>query len=540
MPSRVHCSLIFLALLFTFLFTAVAASSEAQLLELTESQQRTWARVFEEHQGNKLIIQFSENFRPQPLAISGVTVIPMTGEGPLENRAVIVRNGRFAEIGETGKVQVPQDANAINGAGRYMIPGLTEAHSHTQISLSQFLVYLTRGVTTLREMDGFPWMLDARDKAASNQLLIPNLYVAGHIISYRAWPFYMTQVDTPEQVREVVTAQAAAGFDFIKIHNSLPEPLFSATFEVAAETGLDVIGHIPNEITIAHAIELGMRTNEHFKGYIFDQTLQITDQDYVSATTGSDLWNAPSFSNYHEHLRGEEAIALAREEDSLRLVPRWMRNAWLEQAAQPADKLTELRQTIYPKSRKIFAALWPVTDKFIAGTDTGGYAFMVPGYALQEEVRIFESLGLSPYQALKTATVNPAIAFGKEEEFGTIEPGKRGDFVILNSNPLESTANLSDIWGVSVRGVWLHRDALEWIEESLENAFGEENPAPSPSLEAFENLVSEMETLKEKGFPYPDYTLEEIEILFEELGLDEQAARVEALQRVQGTPIQTP
>jgi len=272
-------------------------------------------------------------------------------------------------------------------------------------------VYLTRGVTTLREMDGFPWMLRARDMAAENALLIPNLYVAGHILSNRAWPFYMTQIDTPQEARDAVKAQAKMGYDFIKIHNSLPEPLFSAVFDAANEAGLDVVGHTPHEITIAHAIATGMRTEEHFKGYILDANLQITNEDYVAVTRGANIWHVPTFAAYHDHLRGPAAMALAAEQDSLKLVPRWLRTAWLRQANEPVDKLTELRQTILPKSREIFTHLRPVTDRLVAGTDTGNLAFEVPGYSLQEEVRIFESLGLSAFEALKTATLNQAIAF---------------------------------------------------------------------------------------------------------------------------------
>lgn len=516
-----------------------ANTAEAPL-NLAENQYQAWARFYEEHQGHKLMVAFSENTPAQPLAITGITVIPMTEPGLLPGQTVVVEGGKFAAIGPAGTVSIPENANTVNGAGRYLIPGLVEGHAHTLSTLSQFLVYLTRGVTTVREMDGFPWMLEARALAARNELLIPSLFVAGHILSHRAWDFYMTQVDTPDQARALVAEQAAGGYDFIKIHNSLPEPLFSAVFEAAQAHGLDVVGHIPNEIAIAGAIAAGMRTNEHFKGYIFDEDLTITTQDYVAATAGSDLWNAPSFSNYHEHLRGEEAVALAKKEDSLRLVPRWLRSAWLEQAAQPLDKLTELRQTIYPKSRTIFTGLLPVTDKFLAGTDTGTYAFQVPGYALQEEVRIFESLGLTPYQALKTATVNAAAAMRKETEFGAIDVGKRGDFVVLNSNPLENTANLADIWGVSVRGVWLSRDALNRIEDSLEAAFGDQTPIPAPSRESFVSLVEEMETLRAKGFPYPDYLLEEVENLFRDLGQEDLACRINAMQRVHDRPIQTP
>ncbi len=494
---------------------------------LTEQQQRDWLRFTDEHRGHQLIVRYSAEFRPRALAITGATVIPMTGEAARADRTVVVEGGRFAAIGGAVGGHTERAA-AIDGSGRYLIPGLTDVHTHTIYSLSQFLVYLTRGVTALREMDGFPWMLAARDKARGNELLIPNLYVAGHILSHRGWDFFMTQVDTPEQVRAEVQAQARAGYDFIKIHNSMPEPLFSAVFEAARAAGLDVVGHIPNEIPIAAAIAAGMRTNEHFKGYLYDETLEITDQDYVAATADSSLWNAPSFANYHDHLRGDAALELVTRENSLRLVPRWLRDSWRRQAAQPIDRLTELRQTIYPKSREIFARLRPVTDKFIAGTDTGTYAMMVPGFTLQEELRIFESLGLSPLDALATGTVNAALAMRKNHEYGTIEVGKRADFVLLGSDPLEQGMKaLADIVGVSVRGVWLDRAALDRIERSLEEAFTA--PVPPPTLPVLEQLVSEIETLKREGFPYPAYLAGEVETFLVALDYTDLARRIAAL-----------
>jgi hypothetical protein len=505
-----HRLLVLLAVL-CLACTPLAQGSDAGL-QLTPDQKVQLDRLFEELRANQVMLKLGKQHRPATLALVGIDVIPMTGEGLLEDQTVIVEGGRFTALGAASDVPVPAGAKLVQaGSGKYLIPGLTEGHAHTQFSLSQYLVYLTRGVTTVREMDGFPWMLRARDMAVRNELLIPNLYVAGHILSHRAWPFYMTQVDTVEEVQRAADEQAAAGYDFIKIHNSMPEPLYSAVFDAAGAHGLEVVGHIPGEILIAEAIAAGQRTNEHFKGYIFDENLTITGQDFVAATAGSDLWNAPSFSNYHEHLRGAQAVQMVNDENSLRLVPGWMRAEWQQQADMPMDGLTELRQSIYPKSREIFTRLSEVTDKFFAGTDTGGYAFQVPGYTLQEEVRIFEDLGLSPYDALKTATINPAIAMRRESEMGAIEVGKRADFVLLGANPLETTENLRAIQGVGVRGTWLDRDALNEIEKSLEKVFADDASTTLSDGEKMKILAVEIQALLKAGFPYPAYLLEEVE-----------------------------
>lgn len=481
----------------------------SQALELNEQQQALLDRHYEEHLTYPLMLRLSREHRPELIALVGVNVVPMSGKGMLKDQTVLVRDSRFERIGPAGEVPIPDGARVIGGLGdKYIVPGLTEAHAHTQFSLSQYLVYLTRGVTTVREMDGFPWMLRAREQAANNELLIPNLYLAGHILSHKAWDFYMTQVDTVADIDDLVAQQAEDGYDFIKIHNSLPEPLYTAMFEAAARHGLDVVGHIPQEITIAQAIAAGQQTSEHFKGYLFDGDLSITDQDYVGATAGSAMWHVPTFANYHEHLRGDAARRLAEAENSLRLVPAWQRHAWLQQAAQPVDAVTELRQTIYPKSKEIFSRLYPVTDRWVAGTDTGGYAFQVPGFALQEEIRIFESLGMSPQDALRTATLNAALAMRREPDMGAVVAGRRADFVLLDADPLASSANLSAIEAVGVRGILLDREALDRIESGLQALFSASGDIGNADKLAF--VLETHRAVMAQGFPMPEYLASEV------------------------------
>lgn len=513
--------------------TAVTAAPPASL-ELDEEQQRTWLRFWEEHRGHQLIMKFSEEYEPATLAIVGVNVVPMTERAVLPDQTVIVRDGRITEIGPSSEIPLPPGANRITPTGFYLAPGLVDCHTHTITTLHQFLLYLTRGVTTVREMDGWPWMLEARRMAAANELLIPNLFVAGHILSSDPFDFFMTRVDTTEVARRVVAQQAAAGYDFIKVHDAMPLPVFRGVVEAAHEHELDVAGHVPEQVGIAQAVASGMRTLEHLAGYFSQETSEVVVSDDSWLTPEAQVWLTPTFAVYHDHLRGEEAWRLAETESSLRLVPRWLRRFWERVARSPVNPRGEQLLTEYPKKRAIVAKLRDEVDRFLAGTDTGTYSYVVAGYALQEEVRIFEDLGLTPFEALATATVNPAAAMRKADEVGTIEVGKRADFVIVKENPLETTKNLADVWGVSLRGIWLGNDALEWIESSLEEAFSDANPVPDPSPETMKRLVLEIEGLHARGFPYPAYLLTEIAELLGDLGQQSLSARLERLARPLG------
>ncbi len=527
---RVHFRQPKLPFLALALFLACGGTEEPTpapepIANLDEAQGATWARLWEEQQATALLVELSERWRStgRALLVEGATVVPMTGRGPLAEHSVVVEGGEFRAVTPSAEAQAPDDADRVDAHGLFLIPGLVESHSHTISSPSQLLVYLTRGVTTLREMDGFPWMLEARAQASRGELLAPSLIVAGHILSNRPWDFYMTGVDSEEQAHAFVQEQVAAGYDFIKIHNSMPEPLFGAIFEAARKAGVDVAGHIPNEIPITDAIAAGFRTNEHFKGYIFDQTLQITEQDYIAATRGAEMWHTPTFTTYHSHLRGPESRALVEEEGSLPLVPRWMRAMWQRESEAEIDRVTELRQGIYPMSRKLFADIRPLTNRFLAGTDTGTYAYMVPGFALQEEVRIFEELGMTPAEALATATVNPSRAFRQQGRFGTVEVGKRADFVLLEANPLDATTSLSEIVGVSLRGLFLDRQRLDEIERRLSKIFSEETQIPRPTRAAFEGFVAQSNKLSSAGWPTPGYVIDEVVEFMRSAGFEDLA-----------------
>ena len=116
--------------------------------------------------------------------------------------------------------------------------------------------------------------------------------------------------------------------------------------------------------------------------------------------------------------------------------------------------------------------------------------------------------------------MNPARAFRREDEFGTVEVGKRADFVLLERNPLEGTEHLAEIAGVSVRGVFLDRERLATMRGRLVRIFADDNPIPAPTHASLAAWVDQARALWESGWPYPAYTLTEMRELLEALGFD--------------------
>ena len=197
-------------------------------------------------------------------------------------------------------------------------------------------------------------------------------------------------------------------------------------------------------------------------------------------------------------------------------------------------KLNELRANVFELSKGIFAELQAVDAQFLAGTDSGGgIPFMIPGFALHDELRVMQENGLTPFQALQTATTNAAAAMQRSDEYGTIEPGKRADLLLVSANPLESVGHLNQIDGVAAGGVWLDRTTLDQILDGISDIYQlkpDENLEQMPTLAEVDALIERMIALRSDGFVFRDFDLGEISRLLRKAGLNDRAALVRSLK----------
>ena len=506
-------------------------------LAMDEATSRWWF-FFEELEVEQLLHRLSLQHGPRRLAFINASVVSMNGERVLSGQTIVVDSGKIVALGPSGTIATASRASqrpaierpaieTIDLGGAHIMPGLTDMHVHNLVSSSQHLLNLAHGITTVRDMGGFPWLLRVRARIERNQLLAPTIYVAGHILNSRPMGMYATVVSTPEQARAVVREQHQLGYDFIKVHNRAEPPIYDAILDEARRLSIDVVGHIPHRIPIAKAVAGAHRTFEHFKGYIQDWDLQLTGEDYVAATNGAEVWNCPTFYTYRQHLRGDAARRLVGKSPEMSYVPARDRAAWLALADEAPSAI---HQNIRPLSEKIFQTLRPVEAHFVAGTDSGGgYPYMVPGLALHEELRIMHSVGMSPYEALQTATTEAAKAMRRESKFGTIAVGQRADLIVLAGNPLADLGSLESIQGVVARGIWLPKPVLDAALAKLGTIYAATKPpwpGSRPSTEDVNRLIDGMHTLHVDGFVFRDHDLAELVSLLRDEGHAEQAARV--------------
>ena len=186
------------------------------------------------------------------LAFVDVSVVPSTGNASIPNRTVVVRDGRIVEVGEAGRVTVPQGATVIQGRGKYLMPGLAEMHAHlpgtnapVQLAHDILFLYVANGITMIRGMLGAPNQLDLRRQTASGELLGPTILVGAPSLNANSAP-------DPETAARVVRAHKAAGYDFLKLHPGLSRAVFDAIASTGQQVGITYAGHVSADVGIMY------------------------------------------------------------------------------------------------------------------------------------------------------------------------------------------------------------------------------------------------------------------------------------------------
>jgi imidazolonepropionase-like amidohydrolase len=449
---------------------------------------------------------------PGSYAITHVNVVPMTSERITPDATVLVRDGRITAIGRN--VAVPAGTREIDGRGKYLVPGLADMHTHLysdgavpdSAAPAELGVMVANGITAIRLMIGTPEHLALRRAVESGAVLGPQLWVAS--------PHFTTEasenarvVTTPDSVRAAVRDVAAGGYDFVKVTFGITGPLYEALVGEAKRVGIRVVGHVEPAVGVRRAIAAGQQI-EHLDAYLEGaladsapmqtsltqfgvyrtenwKSLDYIDDAKLTAlareTARAGIWTVPTLEIFNrafsDPLSDAELCALP----DWNMIPNRIRGPYVRSRAKywaaPVPREQRLRYATLRNSllRRIAEAGGPI----MSGSDSPDL-LMAYGFALHRELAHMVRAGLTPYQALATATRNPAIFLGAEKEWGTIAPGRRADLVLLAGNPLQDIRNTERIEGVSVGGRWLPKGELAAMIAAGTRAIDGAAPARSP------------------------------------------------------------
>jgi len=482
-------------------------------------------------QQDATVAELLETLKGEPfngvLVLRNVKVVDPIAESVTPDQSVIVSEGRFAWVGDAAREPKIPDSKVIDGAGRFASPGLTDMHVHSN-GADGWLLDLANGVTAVRDMAGFPWMLKARENINTGRMLAPVLSVAGPLINGFAMQGYAIVPADSLDARRIVRQQAACGYDFIKVHNIVPGPIFDAVAQQARTLGMDLIGHVPHDITVRHAVESGMRTMEHLKGFIDDRTLKVGETDFGAVVDGPEVWNTPTLYAGRGYAWADAARSLMAAPE-MRYVPLRKRQSWAASLEEPESRGNRQGREAGPIMKSIVAQLHRAHARFLAGTDADNYPFQVMGFALVEEIALLQDAGLAPSEALRAATSEPARAMRQSEDFGLIKRGMRADLILLDGNPLADVAAYRRNRGVMARGRWLDRALLDAALDKLAAANSEPDSTVDTSEAAVARLVSRLKTAIDKGFVFSATRLSALAVTLRKVGSTALADRLEDL-----------
>jgi imidazolonepropionase-like amidohydrolase len=407
---------------------------------------------------------------------------------------VIVRDGRIASITAASAARIPSDARRIDGAGKFLIPGLTDMHTHLYsdgdvpdaAGPAELGVILANGVTTIRLMMGTPEQLALRSQVMSGAVVGPQMWLASPQFMNRASENARV-ITSPTDARGAVHEMIAAGYDYIKVTFGITGAVYEALVDESKRAGIRIVGHVEPAVGVRRAIADGQQI-EHLDAY-FEAALADSASMRVSLTQGgvyrnanwasidfiddakltelaqltakSGIWTGPTLTVFNESFGVPVSDAELKARPDWDLVPRPMRPMFMTNRARLAA------MPVSPEKRARYAEIRNTLVKRIS--DAGGRIFTgsdspdllyAYGFTLHREMQSLVHAGLTPYQALVAATRNPAEWIGSLSEFGTIETGKRADMVLLDANPLADISNTQRIAGVMVGGRWMEKAEL--------------------------------------------------------------------------------
>lgn len=373
------------------------------------------------------------------VAFVGVHVVPMDREIVLRDHTVVVEDGRIGEVGPRDAIDVPPSAAVIEGDGRYLLPGLADMHVH--LARDDLDAYLAHGITTVRNMWGFPAIQVMQAEIEAGSLRGPAIHSVSPGLdgSPPRWPFTQI-VDDPATADSVVQAQGDAGWTTLKLYQDLSRATYDSVVAAATRRGLEYVGHTPTDVGLGRVLEAGQRSVEHLGGYVAE--VGGTGATVVGRWASADPGRMAAVA---------ELTALSGA---------WVCPTLAIQLRLQASAGADLLERAAENRRRMVRTLHEAGARLLVGTDAG-IDVVAPGNSMVTELREFVRAGLSPYEALSIATTGAARYLGEEGRIGVIRKGARADLVLVETDPLAEVTTLGDPAGTMVNGTWYARSTLE-------------------------------------------------------------------------------
>lgn len=420
--------------------------------------------------------------------INHVHLIPMSEERVLYNQALVIEKGRIKAIVQGDDVALFTAREHIDGQGAFVIPGLADMHVHLRMDpQAMFNLLLANGVTTvtnarLGDGDGKFSHVALKRAVAAGEMLGPRYLVSGPQLKPAVLPDL-------KSVEPMLDRHVAQGFDVVKIHGDLPFSVYDALIKGAKARGLRVTGHAQHQMPWQQSLR--MSSMEHAEEFLYtslegfgpaaDDFLAFQPmyykhvaslerpgyrKDMVAAFASAGIYLDPTLIIYRMiGLWADDAeFAKHKIDPLLRYVPKGTRNWYLGDTTNPyrEDGFPLSAEHLHANLRRLQTVVLDLHQTgvpLLLGTDSFGT--LVPGFSIHDELALLVAAGLSPFEALRTGTVNVASYLQEAEHAGTLAVGKRADLVLLEGNPLQDITQTRNVLGVYTHRRWHNRAKLD-------------------------------------------------------------------------------
>lgn len=440
---------------------------------------------------------------PGPIALEGVTVIDVERGTALPAQTVVLHGGLIESVGPTSQVTVLEGIRRLDARGQFLIPGLWDMHTHSIKRSPQFhhALYIAHGVTSVRDMSGClaeddaywacphdrrRWTFEAlRGERVSPRYPLQSSYQTngGNEVPGGMPAFF--RLETPAHADELAAFYRDQGVDFIKPYTELTPQQFAWLAESAPAHGLHLAGHRPIKVSLASALAAGQRSFEHGRLFLFecfsgaqafrnspnpiaayDAMLRrrlLTEREeaacaeHMQSMAEAGAWWVPTLTTLRMAVTA--ATPAAQNDPRLAEVP-WLRRKliWEPDARRAAtEPLAEdgrsTNAQLFDLASRDVGRAHAAGVRILAGTDTTD-TLVFTGSSLHDELQMLVDAGLTPAEALRSATISAAEFAGMRGTHGSIEPGQAADLVLLEANPLVDIAHTRRIAGVFIAGYY--------------------------------------------------------------------------------------
>ncbi|HEY4206721.1 MAG TPA: amidohydrolase family protein [Puia sp.] len=384
--------------------------------------------------------------KAKPTAIVGGTLIDVTNGASIDNSVILLEDGLIKAAGRSGELAIPSDYAVIHAEGKMILPGLWDMHAHFE-QAEWGPAYLAAGVTTVRDCGNELEYINAIQGAIDGgKGLGPHILKAGVIDGPGPMGLGIIRAATPAEAVAVVKKYKDNGFVQIKVYSSIKPEVLKAICQEAHRQGLTVTGHIPEGMTIQEGIEDGMDMVNHVQ-YVYSVMKTNTDR----SVDLNDSANQRVLRFIKDHgtvldptLGVFELVFRNTKDDITQMEPAFYSlplplQALFRNMGMPPANAHRYKPILESMSR-IVKAMHDQDIPIVAGTDMG-----FPGYSLDRELELYVEAGLTPLEAIQTATLVPARVMKMDKLSGTIAPGHRADLIIVEGNPLTRIRDIRNV-----------------------------------------------------------------------------------------------